>query len=66
MSTNQTTAILRGGRKAKKEPERIRKVVTPSTRAKLSEEKNASHRKNWLALCERPSEDRVRQEAAWP
>jgi hypothetical protein len=44
------TPIRRGGRKAKKEPELIRKVVTLSKRDRLSEERNRSHRKASPAL----------------
>jgi hypothetical protein len=46
----RTTPVLRDGRKAKKEPELIRKVVTLSKRDKLSEERTRSHRKASLAL----------------
>jgi hypothetical protein len=41
----RTTPVLRDGRKAKKEPELIRKVVILSKRDKLSEERTRSHRK---------------------
>jgi hypothetical protein len=44
------TAVLGGGRKAKKEPELIRQVVTLSKRGKLGEERNRSHRKASPAL----------------
>jgi hypothetical protein len=49
MSTNKNAPFPRRGRKAKKEPEFIRKVVTLSKGDQLSEERLRSHRKASLA-----------------